>query len=64
MKIDLTKKYRIWWKEKTLSASYNEPHSLNTITTLSDEYWNYFECDTVAELENKVKEENLNIEKE
>lgn len=65
MKINLTKKYRIWWKsDKTLSSTYREPHSLNTTTTLDDGEWNYFESSTVAELDRKVSKEGFTIEED
>lgn len=65
MKVDLTKKYRIWWKQdKTLPSTYREPHSLSTTTTLDSQEWNYFESDTVTELDNRVSEVGFVIEED
>ena len=59
----LNKKYRIFWKaDKKLLENYRTPYPLNTETTINSNFWFYYECSTVKELDAKIKEEGLEIQ--
>lgn len=61
MKINLTKEYRIWWKDddKIILSTCEEVCPVNTTTTLDTEEWNYFETSNIEELQTKIDNENL-----
>lgn len=60
--IKLTKKYRIYWSsDKILPEGYSEPNKLSTVTYINDKFWNWFESNSIEELDNKIDSENLKI---